>query len=1014
MIKRTYTLFQQYITYVLLISLFLQSCGSLNNPIIPIQKAKTSSTKTLTQEIISQTSIHPLFGQVLTAEGGNAVTFYEYKGELQASIEVLDEKDKVYNGLSVSIEKEADLRSLSHLPKNIQQNRIHIQKNSTGKPVKVIIYKNSGLIGGMEVKKDEEQRDHCITPVETQGNVNKTREGLNLEAHFQETLLSQLPEGCRLGAAYDDGDCFFDALAQWINIINHTDVNNVKYLRTLCHNFYENNKDLVDSWNQADYGGIDQGGDEYYMVQYTSEECERDFYGRPPIWGRSSVEGQILCKKLGLESILSIEVLKDPETGNPVISYHLTTQSGYRSSIDQKEGKGLLQAGDIPTIINVQDKQHFVPLLKGQQNRIHTQLAQVATQQLYQDKVHFEGGNNLTRNKGKEKDWDVDEDRKQDKEETHHVNTSLPPEQQIAEKNNLEEEKELEKEIDTLKNELKNNLKNIYNPEFTNRLKRVLSIALKNNFTEILCCQIFENSPIDLISYFLYLAHEEGEECLQNIFMYLQLNTHIRIEMYLYSMLYNIVQYKDNLYKEEFLNTWVWYLEIYDSKALIDIQTFLETKAEELRSKSKENLHKINRLKGQPKVRSKIYPMLPTSKEEIESLEKDIECNNTMVGILQSLLKKLEDTIIDKLLTSAVPLGKSSPIKDIREEYTFSSARLADLEEYSDSESDSEDEEVPYYCIFNITKHRFDLMIDDRWKRLIFQGIYSTPIENYVTNRKQILLKGDASKIYEELRKSSAKHTDSVTILCVALRQLDGHIKKFVFTNQPSFSKDELTYKLDIMRYIMQASHKKGYHVIMTEWGHAETALVQFLLVRPNHYTHIVAMDCDRKHCNSCKKLLVNFTDEIKILRKISSTGEEENVNKYASTWRTPRILMRKKHTKYIPHIMGFSSPPFIEEQKLQKGYYQRQKNICWSNYKVMFGSPKQSLSHKRKMEEEELPEKEEVHLDSSTSTLDDNTMEYEAQHSSLNNPKEKKLKNDGNDIDKEDLKPSDTDTMES
>lgn len=96
--KRTYTLFNQYIAYVLLISFFLQSCGSLNNPLIPIKEEKTAYIQVHAQEVISQTNIQPLVGQVLTAQGGHAVTFYEEaNGKIKASVEVIDEKDKVYN-----------------------------------------------------------------------------------------------------------------------------------------------------------------------------------------------------------------------------------------------------------------------------------------------------------------------------------------------------------------------------------------------------------------------------------------------------------------------------------------------------------------------------------------------------------------------------------------------------------------------------------------------------------------------------------------------------------------------------------------------------------------------------------------------------------------------------------------------------------------------------------------------------------------------------------------------------
>ncbi|MHB9147950.1 MAG: ankyrin repeat domain-containing protein [Candidatus Amoebophilus sp.] len=76
--------FQELIARILLVSIFLQSCGSLSNPLIPIKEEKTAHIQTHTQEIIPQTNIEPLIGQLLTAQGGHAVTFYQEAGELKS------------------------------------------------------------------------------------------------------------------------------------------------------------------------------------------------------------------------------------------------------------------------------------------------------------------------------------------------------------------------------------------------------------------------------------------------------------------------------------------------------------------------------------------------------------------------------------------------------------------------------------------------------------------------------------------------------------------------------------------------------------------------------------------------------------------------------------------------------------------------------------------------------------------------------------------------------------------
>ena len=199
----------------------------------------------------------------------------------------------------------------------------------------------------------------------------KIRKGLDLALSFQTTLLQQLPSGYELGEAYGDGDCFFDALAQWINKINHTDVNTGKYLRMLCHEFYQENKKLVADWELKDNGEkaasedkYDQYEYVYSKIQYTADECDSLFNQDICIWGRPWVEGIILCRKVDLRCICFIEVFQEPITGNPVISYHIVDRDGYKSSMSEEAGRALVAEGDIPILVNAQGKLHFVPLWK--------------------------------------------------------------------------------------------------------------------------------------------------------------------------------------------------------------------------------------------------------------------------------------------------------------------------------------------------------------------------------------------------------------------------------------------------------------------------------------------------------------------------------------------------------------------------------------------------------------------------------------------------------------------------
>jgi TPR repeat protein len=214
---------------------------------------------------------------------------------------------------------------------------------------------------GLGVNRDYQKALKWYQNAAQQGS--KKRISLKLSPAFKIALLEKLPKGFKLKKAYDNGDCFFDALAQCVNRINHTDVNTVKYLRTLCHEFYQENKVLVDNWNQADYGGIDKDKDEYYMVQYTAEECETYFHGRCPIWGRPWVEGQILCNKLKLQSICITEVLRDPiDESIPIVTYHLVNQKG-QTTISIEEAQNLIELENVPVIVTEQRNLHFVPAL---------------------------------------------------------------------------------------------------------------------------------------------------------------------------------------------------------------------------------------------------------------------------------------------------------------------------------------------------------------------------------------------------------------------------------------------------------------------------------------------------------------------------------------------------------------------------------------------------------------------------------------------------------------------------
>jgi hypothetical protein len=141
--NRNYPTSQQYLAFILLISLFLQSCGGgfENNPLVSTGEEQIA---------FIQTDVQPLVDQVLTAQGGHIVTFYETHGKVKADVGMNVPKgfSKTYEGLEVVVEQGTEVAKLLCLDKKVQEHRIQLQLAQGKNPAKVIIYKGAGLMGG--------------------------------------------------------------------------------------------------------------------------------------------------------------------------------------------------------------------------------------------------------------------------------------------------------------------------------------------------------------------------------------------------------------------------------------------------------------------------------------------------------------------------------------------------------------------------------------------------------------------------------------------------------------------------------------------------------------------------------------------------------------------------------------------------------------------------------------------------------------------------------------------------
>ncbi len=178
------------------------------------------------------------------------------------------------------------------------------------------------------------------------------RKGLRISEEKIKTLTT-LPEGYVVGKAVDDGGCFFDSLAQAINIIKGTNYNE-KSMRMLCHKYYMANKENVRQWNRGDRSRIVD--DEYCLIQYTNGEMDELFNGRDPLWGRPHIEGRMICHELNLEGIYLIEIM---DLGNnQLVAIHQFINA---EELEPLRPERVMYKDEIPVLINFD--LHFVPVL---------------------------------------------------------------------------------------------------------------------------------------------------------------------------------------------------------------------------------------------------------------------------------------------------------------------------------------------------------------------------------------------------------------------------------------------------------------------------------------------------------------------------------------------------------------------------------------------------------------------------------------------------------------------------
>ncbi len=175
---RKYNLNHRLIACVLLISLFLQSCGNFSNQVIPtIEEEKTNDTPGSTKktEIIKQ-----LVEQKLTAAGWEVKDLYEEQGELKVkAIERHGNFTSKPHELSVTIAKDIDLEQASLLSSEGQKRLVHFNSPQNNQPGRMLVAKG-GILGGMRKRKREKEKEK-----EKEKEGKDDSKGKNLEKRYK-------------------------------------------------------------------------------------------------------------------------------------------------------------------------------------------------------------------------------------------------------------------------------------------------------------------------------------------------------------------------------------------------------------------------------------------------------------------------------------------------------------------------------------------------------------------------------------------------------------------------------------------------------------------------------------------------------------------------------------------------------------------------------------------------------------------------------------------------------------
>lgn len=199
-----------------------------------------------------------------------------------------------------------------------------------------------------------------------------------------QALMAALPSNnsWNFGKAIDNGDCFYDAVAQAITsqLSNSNKPNTVKSLRLLCANYlYKLNAEKPkNNWvmeSIEEDKGIDSYQDHLTSLQYTQEEMtkfkfESKALSGYAIWGKPHIEGRILATQLEIKlHIIEFHETNSTSSMTTLPPVHMVITGDSVKQVEQEN----IDYEDNTMLHLAVYRQHFVPISKSLTNAMVVQ-----------------------------------------------------------------------------------------------------------------------------------------------------------------------------------------------------------------------------------------------------------------------------------------------------------------------------------------------------------------------------------------------------------------------------------------------------------------------------------------------------------------------------------------------------------------------------------------------------------------------------------------------------------------